>query len=51
MALFPFGNDPAKIERYKAFWGLDEVTRPLVGFSFADWFGCGYFRTTLQWPG
>jgi hypothetical protein len=27
----PFGNDPAKIERYRAFWGRGEARRPLVG--------------------
>ena len=28
----PFGNDPAKIARYKAFWNRDDVTRPLAVF-------------------
>jgi len=31
MAIFPFGNDPGKIERYKAFWGLADVARPDAG--------------------
>ena len=35
---YPFGNDPAKIERYKAFWNRDDVDRPLVGFSFVGWY-------------
>ena len=34
----PFGNDPEKIERYRAFWNRDSVDRPLVGFSFVGWY-------------
>ena len=29
---FPFGNDPAKIGRYRAFWSREEVTRPWWAF-------------------
>ena len=34
----PFGNDPIKIDRYRAFWDRAPVDRPLVGFSFKSWF-------------
>ncbi|MBW2153647.1 MAG: hypothetical protein JRH18_18505, partial [Deltaproteobacteria bacterium] len=40
---YPFGNDPAKIKRYQAFWNRDEVDRPLVGFSFVGWYPLKYF--------
>ncbi len=39
----PFGNDPKKIERYRAFWDRSEVDRPLVGFSFVGWYPLEYF--------
>ncbi len=45
----PFGNDPAKIERYKAFWNRDEVDRPLVGFSFVGWHPLEYFSACKPW--
>ena len=38
MSIAPFGNDPAKIERYQAFWGRADATRPLVGFTTRGWF-------------
>ncbi len=49
MAKVPFGNDPAKIDRYRAFWNREEVTRPLVGFSFVGWFPLGEFAARKTW--
>jgi len=46
---YPFGNDPAKIERYKAFWNREEVDRPLVGFSFVGWYPLEYFTACKSW--
>lgn len=46
---YPFGNDPAKIERYKAFWNRDQVDRPLVGFSFVGWYPLQYFSACKSW--
>jgi hypothetical protein len=43
MSQAPFGNDPAKIARYRAFWDRDEVRRPLVGFTCVGWFPFGEF--------
>ena len=45
----PFGNDPAKIERYRAFWNRDQVDRPLVGFSFVGWYPLEYFSVCKTW--
>jgi len=44
-----FGNDPAKIARYRAFWSRAAVDRPLVGFSFVDWYPMEYFSTCRSW--
>lgn len=49
MSKAPFGNDPAKVERYTAFWNREDVKRPLVGFSFADWFSLGEFSASNAW--
>jgi hypothetical protein len=49
MPTFPFGNDPAKIERYKAFWNRAGVKRPLVGFSFVGWFPVSEFEACRGW--
>ena len=35
---YEFGNDPAKVARYRAFWDRAPVPRPLVGFSIKSWF-------------
>lgn len=45
----PFGNDPAKIERYRAFWSRGEARRPLVGFSLVGWFPLGEFEAAKGW--
>ena len=49
MTKAPFGNDPAKIERYKAFWARTPVERPLVGFTFKTWFPMREYKTSLAW--
>lgn len=41
-----FGNDPAKIERYKAFWDRADVKRPLVGFTMRGWFPLDEYGTS-----
>ena len=45
----PFGNSPEKIDKYRAFWKLEDVRRPLVGFSFASWFPLGEFSACKAW--
>jgi hypothetical protein len=45
----PFGNDPAKVERYRAFWNRDPVDRPLVGFSFKSWFPLQEYAASAAW--
>ena len=45
---YPFGNDPAKIAGYKAFWNRENV-KPLVGFSFVGWFPLEYFTVCKSW--
>ena len=47
----PFGNDPAKIARYQAFWERSAVARPLVGFSLVGWFPVQEFQTCRAWQG
>ena len=49
MSKTPFGNDPAKIERYTAFWNREGVKRPLVGFSFLGWFPFAEFTACKAW--
>lgn len=46
----PFGNDPAKIEGYKAFWRRADVSRPLVGFTMRGWFPLDEYAATRAWP-
>jgi len=45
----PFGNNPDKIERYRAFWNRSQVDRPLVGFSFVGWYPLEYFSVCKSW--
>jgi hypothetical protein len=45
----PFGNDPAKVERYRAFWDRLPVERPLVGFSFKSWFPLQEYAASAAW--
>jgi hypothetical protein len=46
---FPFGNDPAKIQQYQAFWNRQPADRPLVGFSFVGWYPLEYFSACRSW--
>ena len=46
---YPFGNDPAKIEGYRAFWNRSPVKRPLVGFSIKSWFPLQEFAASAAW--
>lgn len=48
-ARYPFGNDPAKIDRYVRFWNRDTVDRPLLGFSFVGWYPLEYFTVCKSW--
>lgn len=50
MITAPFGNSPGKIERYKAFWNLSEVRRPMVGFTMRGWFPLEEYAATRAWP-
>ncbi|MBD3306924.1 hypothetical protein GF339_10865, partial [candidate division KSB3 bacterium] len=49
MPHYPFGNDPAKVAGYQAFWNRDEVKRPLVGFSIKSWFPLQEFAASRVW--
>jgi hypothetical protein len=49
MPTHPFGNDPAKVERYRAFWTRGEVARPLMGFSNKSWFPLQEFAASRAW--
>lgn len=51
MPPFSFGNDPAKIARYRAFWGRESVDRPLTGFTCSGWFPVEEFAPTKSWVG
>ncbi len=50
MANAPFGNDPAKIGRYRAFWNRTDASRPLVGFTMRGWFPLEEYAATRAWP-
>ena len=50
MSSAPFGNDPAKIERYNSFWRRADVPRPLVGFTTRGWFPLEEYAATRAWP-
>ena len=45
----PFGNDPEKVDRYRAFWSREPVDRPLVGFTFVGWFPFQDFSVCQSW--
>ncbi|MEX1347596.1 MAG: hypothetical protein AB1Z31_07710 [Desulfobacterales bacterium] len=49
MPQIPFGNDPAKIEKYLCFWNREDVKRPLVGFSLVGWFPMEEFAICQHW--
>jgi hypothetical protein len=44
-----FGNDPAKLDRYRAFWSRGDASRPLTGFTLAGWFPMQEFAACLPW--
>lgn len=44
-----FGNDPAKIKKYQAFWERKTVRRPLVGLTMVGWFPLTYFSSPKSW--
>jgi hypothetical protein len=46
----PFGNDPAKVDRYRAFWAREPVDRPLVGFTLRGWFPVQEYEASRRWP-
>jgi len=46
---YSFGNDPAKVAGYRAFWERAPVTRPLVGFSIKSWFPLQEFSASAAW--
>ena len=45
----PFGNDPSKIEKYRAFWNREDVERPLAGFTFRGFFPIEEYKATSGW--
>jgi hypothetical protein len=49
MSKAAYGNDPAKIKRYKDFWNRADVKRPLVGFTLVGWFPFGEFAACKSW--
>ena len=44
-----FGNDPSKIEKYRAFWNREDVERPLVGFTLRGFFPIEEYKATSGW--
>jgi hypothetical protein len=48
-SIAPFGNSPAKIAGYRAFWDRAPVKRPLVGFSIKSWFPLQEFSASAAW--
>jgi hypothetical protein len=46
---FAYGNDPAKIARYRAFWECASTGRPLVGFTLTGWFPLREFAACRSW--
>ena len=47
--MIPFGNDPAKIAGYQAFWTRASVKRPLVGYFRSGWFPLQEFKAFEAW--
>lgn len=47
--MYPFGNDPAKLAGYRAFWERAPAKRPLVGFSVKSWFPLQEFTASAAW--
>ena len=51
MTTHAFGNDPAKVAGYQAFWQRQAAARPLVGFSIKSWFPLEEFAASRVWQG
>ncbi len=49
MSKIEFGNDPEKLDRYRAFWARDDVDRPLIGFSMKSWFPLEEYAASAAW--
>ncbi len=49
ISAYRFGNDPAKVAGYQAFWQRAPVKRPLVGFSIKSWFPLQEFSASAAW--
>jgi hypothetical protein len=47
--VYPYGNDPAKLAGYRAFWDRAPVNRPLLGFSIKSWFPLQEFSASAAW--
>jgi hypothetical protein len=45
-----FGNDPAKTERYEAFWSRSDTRRPMVGFTMRGFFPLNEYSASRAWP-
>jgi hypothetical protein len=50
MTTAQFGNDPAKADRYEAFWDRGDVRRPMVGFTMRGWFPLTEYSASRAWP-
>ena len=48
-AKYAFGNDPAKVDKFRAFWDRSPVDRPIIGFSLVGWFPLQYFAACKPW--
>lgn len=46
----PFGNHPAKLDRYLRFWTRADTPRPLTGFTLIGWFPMNDFAAARRWP-
>jgi hypothetical protein len=49
MANAEFGNDPEKLDRYRAFWDREDTGRPLIGFSIKSWFPLEEYAASAAW--
>jgi len=44
-----FGNNPNKVDRYRAFWDREDTGRPLIGFSVKSWFPLEEYAASAAW--
>ncbi len=49
MKTIEFGNDPKKLEGYRAFWDRKDTGRPLIGFSIKSWFPLEEYAASAAW--